>query len=74
LLISSGLGGRFPFGYPVAMVDNVKHDPGQPFAEVTAKPSARLSRSRQVILISHTKPVDAESIPQGPKDLPEGAE
>lgn len=57
LLISSGLGERFPFGYPVAVVEKVKHDPGEPFAEVTAKPSAHLARSRQVILVTKTQPL-----------------
>lgn len=64
LLISSGLGGRFPFGYPVAVVDKVKHDPGQPFAAVTAKPSARLARSRQVILVSRPRTAESETPPQ----------
>ena len=63
LLISSGLGGRFPFGYPVAVVETVRHDPGQPFAEVTVKPSARLARSRQVILVSSQQPTGAATIP-----------
>ena len=40
LLVSSGLGGRFPEGYPVATVTEVEIDPGQPFARVRAKPSA----------------------------------
>lgn len=51
LLVSSGLGGRFPQGYPVGQVTSMKHDPGQPFAEVKAKPSALLDRSRHVLLI-----------------------
>jgi len=51
LLVSSGLGGRFPEGYPVAVVTAVEIDPGQPFAEVTAKPSAALNRSRHVLLV-----------------------
>lgn len=51
LLVSSGLGGRFPEGYPVATVTEVEIDPGQPFARVTAKPSAALNRSRHVLLV-----------------------
>lgn len=54
LLVSSGLGERFPPGYPVAVVDSVQHDPGQPFARVVAKPSAKLNRSRLVLIV--TKP------------------
>ncbi|MVF11263.1 rod shape-determining protein MreC [Ketobacter sp. MCCC 1A13808] len=51
LLVSSGLGGRFPKGYPVGVVTTVEHDPGQPFAVVNAKPMANLDRSRYVLLV-----------------------
>ena len=51
LLISSGLGGRFPFGYPVAQVSYVNHDPGQPFAIVDATPKSKLDRSRHVLVV-----------------------
>ena len=51
LLVSSGLGGRFPVGYPVGLVTQVIHDPGKPFAIVKAKPSALMDRSRHVLLV-----------------------
>jgi len=51
LLVTSGLGGRFPQGYPVASISAVEIDPGQPFARVTAKPAAHLQRSREVLLV-----------------------
>jgi rod shape-determining protein MreC len=51
LLVSSGLGQRFPAGYPVAMVKEVIHDSGQPFAIVRAVPTAALNRSRYVLLV-----------------------
>lgn len=51
LLVSSGLGGRFPPGYPVAVVETVVQDPGQAFSRVTATPRARLDRSREVLLV-----------------------
>jgi rod shape-determining protein MreC len=51
LLVSSGLGQRFPVGYPVAVVTEVSIDPGQPFATVKARPSAALNRSRHVLLV-----------------------
>lgn len=51
LLITSGLGGRFPPGYPVATVTAVQHDPGNAFASVVATPLAHLNRSREVLLI-----------------------
>jgi rod shape-determining protein MreC len=54
LLVSSGLGGRFPVGYPVAEVEQVVRNSGQAFARVTARPMARLDRSRHVLLVFDT--------------------
>ena len=51
LLVSSGLGGRFPRGYPVARVSNIEHHAGRPFATVQAKPEAQLNRSRLLLLV-----------------------
>ncbi|WJW75933.1 rod shape-determining protein MreC [Thiohalobacter sp. IOR34] len=51
LLVSSGLGGRFPHGYPVGVVSKVQLDPGQAFARVVARPLAELDRSREVLLV-----------------------
>jgi rod shape-determining protein MreC len=51
LLVTSGLGGRFPVGYPVAVVSKIERDPGQSFATVQAHPSAALDRSRYVLLV-----------------------
>ncbi|MBP8237511.1 MAG: rod shape-determining protein MreC, partial [Pseudomonas sp.] len=51
LLVSSGLGQRFPAGYHVAMVSEVIHDSGQPFAIVRAVPTAMLNRSRYMLLV-----------------------
>nr|WP_092410936.1 rod shape-determining protein MreC [Pseudomonas sp. NFACC02] len=51
LLVSSGLGQRFPAGYPVATVTEVIHDSGQPFAIVRAVPTAALNRSRYLLLV-----------------------
>lgn len=51
LLVSSGLGGRFPPGYPVARVSEVTIDPGEPFATVRARPLAQLDRAHFVLLV-----------------------
>lgn len=51
LLVSSGLGGTFPAGYPVAEVVSVRRLPEQPFAQVVARPKAHLDRSREVLLV-----------------------
>ena len=60
LLVTSGLGGRFPVGYPVAVVSKIERDPGQSFATVQAKPSAALDRSRYVLLVFKAQSADAE--------------
>lgn len=51
LLVTSGLGGHFPTGYPVATIATIKKDPTQPFAHVIATPTAHLERSREVLLV-----------------------
>ena len=51
LLVSSGLGGRYPKGYPVGVVAEVEHKSGAMFARVSATPSARLDRSRHLLLV-----------------------
>ncbi|PIE37129.1 MAG: rod shape-determining protein MreC [Gammaproteobacteria bacterium] len=51
VLVTSGLGGRFPKGYPVAVVSMVERSPGQAFAKVLAAPMAALDRGRYVLLV-----------------------
>ncbi|URJ85630.1 rod shape-determining protein MreC [Pasteurella multocida] len=51
LLVTSGLGGRFLEGYPVAIVESVSRDGQNYFATVTAKPLASIERLRNVLLL-----------------------
>lgn len=51
LIVSSGLGRRFPRGYPVGTVESVSLEPGEPFANVVVRPSAKLSQSLEVLLV-----------------------
>ncbi len=51
LLVTSGLGGVFPPGYPVGIVTAVTRRPGERFAEISATPAALLNRSREVLLV-----------------------
>lgn len=62
ILVSSGLGERFPVGYPVAEVEQVVRNSGQAFARVIARPMARLDRSRHVLLVfdTHTQAVSEQ--------------
>jgi len=52
LLITSGLGRRFPPGYPVAIITEFEKNPDQPYASVVAEPVAHLERSREILLVS----------------------
>lgn len=51
LLVTSGFGGAFPAGYPVAIVESVTRIPQDPYADVTATPAASLGQVREVMLI-----------------------
>ncbi len=51
LLVTSGLGGVFPAGYPVATVTRVRRDGASPLAQVDAKMTAALDRDRLVAFI-----------------------
>ncbi|MCC4832991.1 rod shape-determining protein MreC [Shewanella sp. 1_MG-2023] len=51
LLVTSGLGQRFPEGYPVARVMKISRDAGQSYSVISAQPLAALDRIRYVLLI-----------------------
>ena len=58
LLITSGLGGTFPQGYPVAVVDEFTSQPNKAFATITATPKALLDRNRELMIVwSKSTPV-----------------
>lgn len=61
LLVSSGLDGVFPAGYPVATVTKVERNPAETFATVEAKPLALLDRDREVLLLWPDRPEQAQS-------------
>jgi rod shape-determining protein MreC len=52
LIVTSGLGDRFPGGYPVARVTSINREEGLTFAQLAAQPLAALDRGREVLLIS----------------------
>jgi rod shape-determining protein MreC len=51
LLLSTGMGGVFPPGYPIAEVTQVVRNASTTFALVDARPTARLDRDREVLLV-----------------------
>ena len=50
-LVSSGLGGRYPVGYPVGTVTSVDRVSGEPYLKVELEPSARIDRSHYLLLV-----------------------
>ncbi|MFZ5532807.1 MAG: rod shape-determining protein MreC [Pseudomonadota bacterium] len=68
LLITSGLGGRFPRGYPVAIVRTIDRQGQGRFAQVRAEVTAQVDRSREVLLIWDHPPLDS---PPPEPQLPE---
>jgi rod shape-determining protein MreC len=57
-LVSSGLGGRFPMGYPVGTVASISQKPGEKFMQIKVTPSAKLDRSRHLLLVFTLKDGD----------------
>jgi len=77
LLVTSGLGGVFPAGYPVARVAEVHRDAIQPLAQVRAVPLARIDRDREVALVwfndERTKNPDIQAQPAPHPSVPASA-
>lgn len=63
LLVSSGLGGTFPPGYPVGTVTAVRSDTGALFLRVSARPAAALDRIREVLLVAPRSTAKREPTP-----------
>ncbi|MEH6560090.1 MAG: rod shape-determining protein MreC [Marinobacter sp.] len=69
LLVSSGLGGRFPRGYPVAEVSLINKEPGEPFVSIQARPKAQLNQSRLVLVVFSPKG-ESPAEPEAGDNLP----
>lgn len=69
-LVTSGLGGQFPKGYPVGKIVEINPDIGQSYAQVQAMPSAWFERNREILLVW---PEITESVLQS-RDLVEESE
>ena len=55
VLISTGMGGRFPNGYPVAVISDIETKEDEAFIKVLASPIANLDRSNYVLLLSRER-------------------
>ena len=56
LLVTSGLGGKYPEGYPVSTVILVRKDESRPFAQVLSKPVADIDKLRYLLLLWPSEP------------------
>ncbi|MDE2304598.1 MAG: rod shape-determining protein MreC [Gammaproteobacteria bacterium] len=59
LLVTSGLGGVYPEGYPVGTVTAVRHDPTRSLADVDVRSAATIDSSRELLFIWATGPAHA---------------
>jgi len=50
-LLSSGLGGRYPSGYPVGIVKRISYQENSEFANIEIEPAAKLNRGRLLLLV-----------------------
>lgn len=72
LLVTSGMGGVFPQGYPVARVVGVHRDAVQPLAQVRAAPLAHINRDREVMLVWFRETHPAAPVRSAGGDLQKG--
>ncbi len=72
VLVSSGLGGRFPEGYPVGVVSSVSVDTRSAATIIQAKPAAGLQRLRYLLLLWNSNTTDGSHI--SPEDVHQAAD
>ena len=59
VLLTSGMGGRFPAGFAIGSVGELRPDDSRAFLEGEVTPAAQLDRGRDVLLLRGYKPVPA---------------
>lgn len=74
LIVTSGLGDRFPGGYPVALVTEIDRETGRTFARVQARPLAALDRGREVLLIRPRPSLEVPELLELPTENEPGEE
>jgi len=57
VLVTSGLGGKYPEGYPVSTISYVSNDESREFVRVHSTPIAQIDRLRYLLLLSNKGPV-----------------
>ena len=59
-IVSSGLGDRFPAGYPVGIVTSSDHKTGANFVDVEVEPSAQINKSKHLLLVFDGRKTDGQ--------------
>lgn len=70
LIVTSGIGGRFPPGLPVARIQSVQRQPGEPFATALATPLSAMARNRLALILRPVRQPD-EQTPGAPDPQPD---
>jgi rod shape-determining protein MreC len=60
-LVSSGLGGLYPVGYPVGTIVSIEQEPGDSFLKISVDPSAEINRSRHLLLVYTSRDGDSDN-------------
>jgi len=71
MIVTSGLGDRFPPGFPVGEVISVNRDSGETFATVYLRPYAALDRGREVLLVDPQQPAEMPVVEEPAIEEPE---
>lgn len=72
MLVTSGLGGVYPEGYPVAYITNVDRDTRREFASIKAKPVVDFDRLRYLLLIWPNEDRQQKVLLPNPDNIEEG--
>lgn len=75
-LVTSGIGGRFPAGFPVGTIEQLHPDDTRLFVVAQARPAARLDRGLEVLLVNNTLDAvdDGPPLPPPPPPADEASE
>jgi rod shape-determining protein MreC len=72
-LITSGIGGRFPAGFPVATIESIRPDETRLFVVAHARPAAHLDRGLEVLLVGQLPAVTDAGPPVTTRPTPPAA-
>jgi rod shape-determining protein MreC len=72
MLVTSGLDGVYPPGFPVARITRIDHDSGDAFAHIVATPAAAVKNHIAVMVLSLRPPLPPSPEPEAEKPASSG--